>query len=79
MLPVKTILHPTDFSETSAHAFPLACALARDHGARLVVLHVAPLPVFLFGEGVIPPDPQQSDQALFNSFTGCGPPIDRLR
>ena len=30
MLPIHTILHPTDFSERSAYAFPLACALARD-------------------------------------------------
>src|SRR5262249_4647429 len=42
MLPVHTILHPTDFSEHSRYAFRLACALARDYGARLVVLHVVP-------------------------------------
>jgi nucleotide-binding universal stress UspA family protein len=40
MLPIKIILHPTDFSEQSAHAFPLACALGRDYGARIVVAHV---------------------------------------
>ena len=34
MLTVKTILHPTDFSERSHYAFWLACSLARDHGAR---------------------------------------------
>jgi nucleotide-binding universal stress UspA family protein len=44
MLPVKTILHPTDFSEPSEAAFRLACALARDHNSRLVVLHVVPPP-----------------------------------
>jgi nucleotide-binding universal stress UspA family protein len=38
--PLKTILFPTDFSENSAGAFGLACALARDHRARLVALHV---------------------------------------
>jgi nucleotide-binding universal stress UspA family protein len=37
---IQTILHPTDFSESAAHAFRLACSLARDHEARLVVLHV---------------------------------------
>lgn len=41
MLPVHTILFPTDFSASAEHAFPLACALARDCGARIVVLHVA--------------------------------------
>ena len=33
------ILHPTDFSDRSRHAFDLACALAPG-GGRLIVLHV---------------------------------------
>lgn len=40
MLTIQTILHPTDFSERSNYAFRLACSLARDRGARLIVLHV---------------------------------------
>jgi len=44
MLPMKTFLHPTDFSELSDAALQLACALARDHKGRLVVLHVVPPP-----------------------------------
>lgn len=44
MLAIKTILHPTDFSECSDHALHLAASLARDHGSRLIVLHVAPIP-----------------------------------
>jgi len=44
MLPIKTILHPTDFSEFSDAAFHLACALARDHKGRVVLLHVVPPP-----------------------------------
>jgi nucleotide-binding universal stress UspA family protein len=44
MLPIKTTLHPTDFSEPSEAAFQMACALARDHGGRLVLLHVVPPP-----------------------------------
>lgn len=42
MLPVQTILHPTDFSAYSKRAFRLACMLAHDFGARLVLLHVLP-------------------------------------
>jgi len=57
MLPIHTILHPTDFSDRSQLAFRLACALARDYGARLVLLHVAPIPVLVYGEGVVPPQP----------------------
>ena len=51
MLPIRTILHPTDFSENSGYAFQFACALARDYGAKLVVLHVFPTPV-LFGDSM---------------------------
>jgi nucleotide-binding universal stress UspA family protein len=51
MLPIRTILHPTDFSENSGYAFQFACALARDYGAKLVVLHVYPTPV-LFGDSM---------------------------
>lgn len=39
-----TIIHPTDLSEASSHAFELACALARDQGARLLVVYVVPPP-----------------------------------
>lgn len=39
---MNTILYATDFSEASKSAFPLAYSLARDHGARLIVLHVVP-------------------------------------
>jgi nucleotide-binding universal stress UspA family protein len=44
MLPVKTLLHPTDVTEPSRHAFDLACQIARDRGARVVVLHAVPVP-----------------------------------
>ncbi|HKA04796.1 MAG TPA: universal stress protein, partial [Acidimicrobiales bacterium] len=55
MLPIHTILHPTDFSDRSTHALRLAGALARDYGARLIVLHVAEMPAVPYAEGVIPP------------------------
>jgi universal stress protein A len=57
MFSVRTILHPTDFSEQSEMAFRMACALARDYNARLVFLHVVAPPVIVFGEGVLPIDP----------------------
>jgi nucleotide-binding universal stress UspA family protein len=40
MLPIHTILFPTDFSECSQAAFQLATSLARDYSAGLIVLHV---------------------------------------
>ena len=54
---IRTILHPTDFSEYSRNAWHLACALARDYGARLVLLHVRDIPLGVYGEfGAAPPD-----------------------
>lgn len=48
--PIRTILHPTDFSEGSDAAYGVAYLLAHDIGARLIVLHVAPV-----DEAIIPP------------------------
>jgi nucleotide-binding universal stress UspA family protein len=41
---IKTILHPTDFSPCSQAALHLACSLARDRWAHLIVLHVTSVP-----------------------------------
>lgn len=60
MLPIRTILHPTDFSEQSNYALRLACALARDHGARLILLHVASPPTAIYGGDVLVPLPPES-------------------
>ena len=40
MLHIRKILHPTDLSENSRAAFDVACALARDYRAELLVVHV---------------------------------------
>lgn len=45
MSAIRAILHPTDFSDASRGAFQLACSLAHDYGARLVLLTVYPSPV----------------------------------
>jgi nucleotide-binding universal stress UspA family protein len=42
MFQIRTILHPTDFSDCSEYARQVARSLSRDYGARLVVVHVAP-------------------------------------
>lgn len=55
MFPISMILHATDFSESSEHAFELACALARDYAARLVVLHVVNTPTVMLADGALPP------------------------
>jgi nucleotide-binding universal stress UspA family protein len=50
MLRIRTILHPTDFSKNSEYAWHMACALARDYGARLLLLHVQQPPAVAYGE-----------------------------
>jgi nucleotide-binding universal stress UspA family protein len=42
MMQIHSILYATDFSKSSKVAFSLACSIARDHQARLIVLHVVP-------------------------------------
>ena len=57
MMPIKTIVHATDFSAHSQCAWEMACALARDYGVRLFLVHVEP-PAPAFAElGAIPPEP----------------------
>jgi nucleotide-binding universal stress UspA family protein len=82
MLPLRTILHPTDFSPRSDHAFRLACSLARDHNARLILVHVMP-PLVIGGElGVVPVEPEGLDRALMDQLNQLQPadthlPVER--
>jgi nucleotide-binding universal stress UspA family protein len=48
---IRTILHPTDFSENASPAFQYACNLARDYDARLVVVYAMEPVAALVGEG----------------------------
>jgi nucleotide-binding universal stress UspA family protein len=74
MPPIRTILYPTDFSPPAATAFPVACALARDYGARLVALYVKP-PDVLYGDGfVLPPDPASVRKELLAQLYGLQAP-----
>ncbi len=60
MLKVQTILHPTDFSRHAAQAFEVACLLAKNAGARVLVLHVAEVPLqTLGGTAALPPLPEE--------------------
>ncbi len=52
----KTILVPHDFSRCANHASALARDLAKIHGARLVLLHVAELPPMLGPGATVIPD-----------------------
>jgi nucleotide-binding universal stress UspA family protein len=64
---VRTVLHATDGSEESRGALRVARELARDHGARLVLLHVG-LPVDAT-PGVIPyPDEFKEESAMLDGL-----------
>ena len=53
MLHINTILHPTDFSDAAMQSLQLARSLARDHGAKLVILGVA-MPAMPVSEVYVP-------------------------
>jgi nucleotide-binding universal stress UspA family protein len=57
MLQINTILVPTDFSSPADHALQVARSLARDHGAKLVLVSSpapppTPLPNIVYDPGV---------------------------
>ncbi len=76
MLPIHTILHPTDFSARSKSAFDLACAVARDYDARLVVVHVKP-PRMMGGEvHALITTSEEVDRELRGELDKLQPPDD---
>jgi nucleotide-binding universal stress UspA family protein len=69
MQKLNTILLATDFSDLSANAFHAAHALARDHGARLILLYVKQPQETVEGEfGSLPPEPEPSDDDLLEQL-----------
>jgi nucleotide-binding universal stress UspA family protein len=75
MVPLRTILHPTDFSDGSRAAFELACSLAREHGARLSLLHVTVLPDLAYRGYGLPGFPLEAREYLADVAAG----LDQLR
>ncbi len=65
--PVRTVLHATDFSQSSEPALWVARELARAHQARLIVLHVTPPMVAADGMAVVQTD-SLVDQAALESI-----------
>jgi nucleotide-binding universal stress UspA family protein len=61
---IRVILHPTDFSGASDDACRVARRLAREHGARLVIVHVAPIDVYLEARFAAELDPADRMSAL---------------
>jgi nucleotide-binding universal stress UspA family protein len=64
MMPIRTVLLPTDFSAPSEAALELACSLARGYGARLVILHVVKYEMTAGAMMAVPMDPGYYGDAL---------------
>lgn len=81
MMQMRTILYTTDFSDSAETAFPLAYSLARDHGARLIVLHVLPAGTYeianlaQLGQGE---SRQQFEDDIRHGLQRIQPPDDRV-
>ncbi len=74
MSPIQTVLHPTDFSEPSRIAFELACSLARDYGAQLIICHVMQPLIPSQGEGVLAPVPDGHAEEIGETLLRLHPP-----
>jgi len=82
MLNIRSILHPTDFSSHSENARELACALCRDYGAHLNLLHVIKHAALLHGSEGPPLDPEVARQQALEQLRrllipGSHCPVDR--
>lgn len=58
MTPIKNILVPIDFNETSNHALDYAIDLAKLIGARVTVAHSYVIPVYAFPDGALITSPE---------------------
>lgn len=60
MIRIGTILHCTDFSDAAQQAWSVSLVLARDHGAKLVLLYVGRSGEFSFEDETVTVDPVDS-------------------
>jgi nucleotide-binding universal stress UspA family protein len=67
MIPLRTILCPVDLAETCEPAFQLACSVARDRGACVLVLYVYPPPL-CHAEVVARRQPDGYEEGLWQSL-----------
>jgi nucleotide-binding universal stress UspA family protein len=72
MSPIRTILHPTDFSAYSEHALELAAALARDYQARLIIMHAVE-PMAIGFDGMVVPRSEEELDALHRKLEEVRP------
>ncbi len=73
MLRVRTVLHPIDFSDNPSTAFDVACALARDYGAELVLVHVVEPAFVSTADGMPQPIPSGLEDGAMNRLREVRP------
>ena len=62
------VLHPTDFSDEADEAFRMACSIARDQFATVVVMHVLPPSFKVDCETEAPGDPTPEVKRCLDEF-----------
>lgn len=78
----KKILHPTDYLESSRPALCEALALAKEHGARLVLLHVVDSlgpEALTYGQSASAEQPESYRKQLFDELRHLLPPEAHVR
>src|SRR5437868_4990959 len=76
MFQPRLILHPTDFSDCSQHAFAITLDLARQYQARVLVLYVAETlgaENVTYGEAMSQLEPNSYRQRLERTFEQLAP------
>jgi nucleotide-binding universal stress UspA family protein len=79
VLSIRKILHPTDYSELSRLAFELACSIARDFGAELILCHVAPPVLTAVDQGIVVEIPTGETEQMTNRLEQLRPDTPRIR
>jgi nucleotide-binding universal stress UspA family protein len=81
MIPFQTILFPTDFSEQSREAFHLACSLAKQNDARLIIAHVNDQQYgqHTYGGMLVEVRPDDLPDQLLQSLQALQPPYPEVR
>jgi nucleotide-binding universal stress UspA family protein len=79
MLSIRKILHPTDYSDLSRPAFDLACSLARDFDAELILCHVSPPAITAVDAGMIVEIPTGEAERMLARLETVKPDDARIR
>ena len=77
---IRRILVPTDFSAHADEAFRVACTLAREVGAEVILFHVARPPAVVSEGGKLLANPGKADAAnLWDRFHSLQPADPKVR